>query len=80
MIATSEPGRSGSLVAGVDVGGTKTSIVTFRLSKDPAELSAALTAARVDVTVREHEVRVSPALFNTEDDIDGILAVTRGRA
>ena len=60
--------------------GTETSIVTFRLSKDPADLSAALTAARVDVTVREHEVRVSPALFNTEDDIDGILAVTRGRA
>ncbi len=58
---------------------TKTSIVTFRLSRDPAELGAALAAARIDVTVREHEVRVSAALFNTEDDIDGFLAVTRGR-
>ncbi len=57
--------------------GNKTSIVTFKLVKDPTELSAALTAARIDVTVREHEVRVSPALFNTENDIDRLLAVTR---
>lgn len=60
--------------------GTRTSIVTFQLSKDPADLNAALIAARVDVTVREHEVRVSPALFNTENDINGLLEVTRGRA
>jgi selenocysteine lyase/cysteine desulfurase len=60
--------------------GNRTSIVTFALAKDPAELEAALTAARVDVTVREHEVRVSPALFNTEEDIDRFLGVTRGRA
>ena len=59
--------------------GNKTSIVTFRLSKDPADLGAALAAARIDVTVREHEVRVSPALFNTEEDIDRILGVTRDR-
>ena len=60
--------------------GNKTSIVTFGLSKDPADLNAALAAARIDVTVREHEVRVSPALFNTEEDIDKFLSVTRGRA
>ena len=59
--------------------GNKTSIVTFRPSKDPADLGAALAAARIDVTVREHEVRVSPALFNTEEDIDRILGVTRDR-
>ena len=55
-------------------------IVTFGLSKDPAGLNAALAAARIDVTVREHEVRVSPALFNNEEDIDKFLSVTRGRA
>ena len=60
--------------------GNRTSIVTFGLSKDPADLNAALAAARIDVTVREHEVRVSPALFNTEEDIDKFLSVTRGRA
>jgi len=59
--------------------GNRTSIVTFGLSKDPADLNAALAAARIDVTVREHEVRVSPALFNTEEDIDKFLSVTRGR-
>lgn len=60
--------------------GTRSSIVTFQLSSDPAGLAAALAAARIDVTVREHEVRVSPALFNTDEDIDAMLAVTRGRA
>lgn len=60
--------------------GNKSSIVAFQLAKDPAALAAALTAARVDVTVREHEVRVSPALFNTSDDIDRMLEVTRGHA
>lgn len=60
--------------------GTRTSIVTFRLEGDPTVLSAALAEARIDVTVREHDVRVSPALFNTEGDIDNLLAVTRGRA
>jgi len=59
--------------------GTKTSIVTFRTAK-AAELGTALSAARVDTTVREQEVRVSAALFNTEEDIDRILSVTHGRS
>jgi len=60
--------------------GNRSSIVTFRISRDPAGLGAALAAARVDVTVREHEARVSPALFNTEDDIHRFLEVSLGRA
>lgn len=60
--------------------GNRTSIVTFQLTRDPADLNAALSTARIDVTMREHEVRVSPALFNTEEDIDRLLERTRGRA
>ena len=59
--------------------GTKTSIVAVRTAK-AAELGTALSAARVDTTVREQEVRVSAALFNTEEDIDRILSVTHGRS
>lgn len=60
--------------------GTKTSIVTFGTARDTAGIGEALAAARIDVTVREREVRVSPALFNTEEDIDRLLNATRGRA
>jgi selenocysteine lyase/cysteine desulfurase len=60
--------------------GTKTSIVSFRVAKGPRDLEAAFAAERIDVTGRELEVRVSPALFNTEEDIDRFLGATRGRS
>jgi selenocysteine lyase/cysteine desulfurase len=47
---------------------------------DPARDAAAVfSKAGADVSVREagRQVRVSPALFNTADDIDHFLAVAR---
>ncbi|MBC7893914.1 MAG: aminotransferase class V-fold PLP-dependent enzyme [Cytophagaceae bacterium] len=54
------------------------SIVSYFVDKDPAVLRSAFEAARVDVTVRDTKmVRVSPALFNTDEDIARFLDVTR---
>ena len=59
--------------------GNRSSIVTFYFSKDAATLTAAFAKASIDVTVRGAlgQVRVSPALFNTGDDIKRFLEVTR---
>lgn len=57
----------------------RSSIVTYYTTKDPAALSAALEKASIDVTVRgaTGQVRVSPALFNTQADIARFLEATR---
>lgn len=58
--------------------GNRSSIVSFAV--DPARDAAAFfTKAGADVSVREggRQVRVSPALFNTADDIDRFLALAR---
>lgn len=56
--------------------GNRSSIVSFATApeRDPA---AHFSKAGVDVSVRDggRQVRVSPALFNTSDDIDRFLAV-----
>ncbi|MBL8984460.1 MAG: hypothetical protein JNL26_19900, partial [Gemmatimonadetes bacterium] len=41
---------------------------------------AAFEKATIDVTVRDalKQVRVSPALFNTAEEIDKLLEVTKG--
>jgi selenocysteine lyase/cysteine desulfurase len=58
--------------------GTRSSIVTFYFSKAPNDVRAAFASANVDVTVRDNgQVRVSPALFNTADEVDRFLAVSR---
>ncbi|MFI5309784.1 MAG: aminotransferase class V-fold PLP-dependent enzyme [Gemmatimonadales bacterium] len=58
--------------------GNASSIVTFFFSRTPAEVRAAFDAAKVDVTVRDaQQVRVSPALFNTKEDVGKLLEVTR---
>lgn len=59
--------------------GNRSSIVTYYVSKDPATLNAAFARASIDVTVRGPlgQVRVSPALFNTRDDIARFLEVAR---
>lgn len=58
--------------------GNRSSIVSFATApeRDPA---AHFSKAGVDVSVRDggRQVRVSPALFNTTDDIDRFLAVAR---
>ena len=58
--------------------GNRSSIVSFAV--DPARDAAAIfTKAGADVSVREsgRQVRVSPALFNTADDIDRFLTIAR---
>jgi len=57
--------------------GNRSPIVTFFVSGAMAEIRAAFQAATIDVTVRNGQVRVAPALFNTADDIDRCLEVTR---
>lgn len=59
--------------------GNRSSIVTFFTAKEAALLSAAFERASIDVTVRgtAGQVRVSPALFNTRDDIAKLLDVTK---
>ena len=54
----------------------RSSIVTIYTSKPMADARAAFHAAKVDVTVRNGQVRIAPALFNTADDIDRCLEVT----
>jgi selenocysteine lyase/cysteine desulfurase len=54
------------------------SIVVYWISDDPARHRAAFEAAKVDVTVRDTKmIRVSPALFNTAEDIAKFLEVTK---
>jgi selenocysteine lyase/cysteine desulfurase len=59
--------------------GNRSSIVSFAV--DPArDAAAAFAKAGCDVSVREggRQVRVSPALFNTADEIDRFLSLARG--
>jgi selenocysteine lyase/cysteine desulfurase len=57
--------------------GNRSSIVTFYITKPADAWRAALEAAKIDVTVRNAQVRVSPALFNNVDEIDQLLSVTK---
>ena len=55
----------------------RSSIVTMYCTKPMADVGAAFRAAKVDVTVRDGQTRIAPALFNTADEIDACLEVTR---
>jgi selenocysteine lyase/cysteine desulfurase len=55
----------------------RSSIVTIYTPKPMADVRAAFQAATVDVTVRNGQVRIAPALFNTADEIDRCLEVTK---
>jgi selenocysteine lyase/cysteine desulfurase len=59
--------------------GTRTSIVTYFLDRDPAKNKAAFEREQVTVSVRESkkQVRVSPALFNTRADVARFLEVSK---
>lgn len=54
--------------------------VTFYFESDPAAVKAAFAAASIDVTVRDKEkqIRVSPALYNTMEEIERFLGVVKG--
>jgi cysteine desulfurase/selenocysteine lyase len=57
--------------------GNQSSVVSFYITKPATEVKAAFDAASIDVTVREDHVRASVAIFNNEDEVDRLLAVTR---
>ena len=57
--------------------GNRSSIVAFRNPADAAATKSAIDAARAHVSLRQGgaQIRVSPALFNTSDDIRRFLGV-----
>jgi selenocysteine lyase/cysteine desulfurase len=55
----------------------RSSIVTFYCGKPLDEFRSAFRAAKIDVTIRNGQVRISPALFNNIDEIDRCLEVTK---
>jgi len=57
--------------------GNKSSVVCFYTTQPQTAVRAAFSNAKIDVTVRENHVRVSFALFNTADDVDAALVVTK---
>jgi selenocysteine lyase/cysteine desulfurase len=81
-VALAEHLRSGLAMQGYRLftpENNRSSIVTFYTSADAGKFAAAFSQASIDVTVRaaQGQVRVSPALFNTRDDIERLLEVTR---
>jgi len=57
--------------------GNRSSIVTFYTTKPAADVRAAFDSAKVEVTVRNGTVRISPALFNNDAEIDRCLETTK---
>ena len=57
--------------------GNRSSIVTFYTPRPAADVRAVFNAARVEVTVRDGTVRISPALFNNDAEIDQCLEATK---
>ena len=55
----------------------RSSIVVVYATKPVADMHASFEAANVHVTADEGRVRIAPALFNTADDVDRCLEVTR---
>jgi selenocysteine lyase/cysteine desulfurase len=60
--------------------GNRSSIVTFNCIRPLDDYKTAFRAAHIAVTVRNGQVRVSPALFNNADDIARCLNVTKSLA
>jgi cysteine desulfurase/selenocysteine lyase len=57
--------------------GNRSSIVTLNCNKPVSATRAAFRAAQIEVTVRDGQVRVAPALFNNADEIEKCLDVTK---
>jgi len=60
--------------------GTRSTIVSFYTRGPASDVRAAFDRASVDVTVRDDHVRASVAIFNTADEVDRLLDVTRNVA
>ena len=60
--------------------GNRTSIVAFRVTKAADAITTHLATTNTLVSLRENgtQIRVSPALFNTDADIDRFLTVAEG--
>ena len=58
--------------------GNRSSIVTFYSSKPAADTRAAFQAANIEITARNGQVRIAPALFNNAAEIERCLDVTKG--
>ncbi len=60
--------------------GNRSSIVAFKVTKAADAIAKHLADTKTSVSVRENgtQVRVSPALFNTDADIDRFLTVAEG--
>lgn len=56
--------------------GNRSSIVTFYCAKPVAATRAAFQASNIEVTARDGQVRIAPALFNNADEIEKCLEVT----
>lgn len=56
--------------------GNGSSIVTCYFTRRAEDFREAFRAAKIDVTVRGSQLRVSPALFNNADEIDRLLEIT----
>ncbi len=57
--------------------GNRSPIVTFQCSKPVDSARKLFQAARVEVTLRGGRIRIAPALFNNDAEIEKCLAVTR---
>lgn len=57
--------------------GNRSSIVAFDCSKPVADARAAFQSRTIEVTVRGGQIRVAPALFNTAEEIEMCLEVTK---
>ncbi len=57
--------------------GNRSSIVTLNYTKPIAAVRTAFQAAKIEVTVRDGQVRIAPALFNNADEIEKTLEVTK---
>jgi selenocysteine lyase/cysteine desulfurase len=51
--------------------------VTFYITRPADAWRAALDGPKIDETIRNAQVRVSPALFNNADEIDQLLSITK---
>ena len=57
--------------------GNRSSIVVFYCTRPVADVRAAFQSARMEVTARNGQVRIAPALFNNADEIEKCLEVTK---
>ena len=57
--------------------GNRSPIVAYYISSPPPQAREAFAKAGINVTARDGTVRVSPALFNTEAEVDHFIEVAR---